>query len=257
MKGAGLFWLLSCILGIQGLSTSPRIICRNEREGDEWHPRLTYKLEELYKSQISNTTIALPYISSALRMAACVTPDPCLNGGVRVVEGGVYRCVCLGNHVGQYCQSCRSVLEEDFPSAVVPHPTANLAGITRLSFKIRGSHSFGSHLMIRFTSKGHVLAGFCVGSLKRVTMRVYVAGGSSRSDLVSATQFSGHVDLHCDRSEFDSFWIEQTDSHFQLGLGGKSTPFLKTQWNRKETWSSVGVSGPQGTEWILDHPCRR
>ncbi|XP_041470233.1 uncharacterized protein LOC121419837 [Lytechinus variegatus] len=104
----------------------------------------------------------------------------------------------------------------------------------------------------------YVLEGFCVNPLKRVTISVYnLAGLHGGSVPESTTQFSGHIDLHRDHSEFDSFWIEQTDSHFQLGLDGESTPFLKTQWNRKGSWSQLGVGGPRGTEWIIDHPCHR
>ncbi|XP_041466147.1 uncharacterized protein LOC121416757 [Lytechinus variegatus] len=236
--------------GVQSISNSLRIVCGKEREDDEWHPRLTHTLQELKPSQLSNLGIALPYVSTAMRMTTCVTPDPCLNGGTRIVEGGVYRCLCAGDHVGQYCQSCRVNWNMHRPIGKLFYDAFRpLGGKTRLSFKIRGINSF---ISIKLESDWYAIFGICNGSAIRYAtihmMKDLVWSQNKRSDPLS---------FRCGTSRFESYWIEKTDSHFQLGLGGNSTPVVEMPWSRQEVIAKIGLSINRDTEWRVDHPCIR
>ncbi|XP_041466149.1 uncharacterized protein LOC121416758 [Lytechinus variegatus] len=232
---------------VQSISNSLKIVCGKEREDDEWNPWLTYTLEELKPSELSNLGITLLYVSTAMRMTACGTPDPCLNGGTRIVEDGVYRCLCAGNHVGQYCQSCRvdwklPPQSDFFFSALAP-----LFGKTRISFKVRGRTRY---ISMKLKSRYYAVFGVCIGKYRQATINMMKDGQRA------PTKKSNPLPVQCDPSGFDSYWIEKTNSHFfQLGLGGNSTPVVKKLWDRKEVALSIGLSVNSGTEWIVDHPC--
>ncbi|XP_063956658.1 uncharacterized protein LOC135154442 [Lytechinus pictus] len=175
--------------------------------------------------------------------------DPCLNGRTCIVEGGVYRCLCAGNHVGQYCQSCRVRWNMHRPTGKLFYDAFRpVGGKTRLSFKMRGRNSY---ISIKLESEWYAIFGICTGF---ATFRY--ATITMMKDLVwSRSKRSDPLSLRSGTSRFDSYWIEKTDSHFQLGLGGNSTPVVKIPWGKQEVMTTIGLSVSRDTEWRADHPC--
>ncbi|XP_041482029.1 uncharacterized protein LOC121429163 [Lytechinus variegatus] len=178
-----------------------------------------------------------------------------MNGGTRTVQDGVYRCVCPERYGGEFCQACKSFTAKSH-LLIVTHVRV-IQGKSRFSFRMRGGPTILS-LIARPSLTNelqHYYYGFCRGDPGHFFATLFMI----KSGIVIAYSRSRDINVHCDTSGFDSYWIEfNKDGVFQLGVSGDPTPIAEILGRENEVLKKIGIlpETDLGTEWMIDLPCR-
>ncbi|XP_041459072.1 uncharacterized protein LOC121410824 [Lytechinus variegatus] len=202
-------------------------------------------------------TWAAKYVSPGSKFVACLS-DPCQNGGIRKkAEGDLQSCRCPKHYAGKYCQYC---------SFYLAHQPTMKRGLlkysndrTRFKLKTRGSGlflAFHGNPMLEHM----IIFQICIQHAS--VMSVILA--EQRTEQYGLSIFAkDHTVLsphHCRPSEYDSFWIDNSEGTFRMGNQGDSTPFVKFRPTEQVKITGIALrveSPPPGADWMVELPCGR